>query len=103
MELDGIWNLHWNTERVIVFQKVVMQHVCMVSGSRNIFDWIESRLELWNKGVYDELVQDYYRAGVIFLGNNSETQTQEQRHCTFKTFFYARNCVKTLVIFEIRR
>ena len=62
LDLDGIHNQHWNAERVIVFHTVILQRVHMVSGAGNIRDHITSRLNLWNKGVYDELVQDSYYA-----------------------------------------
>ena len=83
MELDGIRNRRWNTERVIVFQMVIFQRVRLVSGAGNLCDCITSCLELWNKGAYDELVQDSYGTVEPFLGNKCGTQIQEQSHCTF--------------------
>ena len=83
VEINRIRNQHWNAEIVIIFHTVVLQRVCLVSGSRNTRDWISSHIALLNKGVYDKLVQDSYRAEGEFLGNNRGNQTQEQRHCTF--------------------
>ena len=60
--LNIIRNRHWNAERVIVFQTIIFHGFSQVYGSRNICDRIDSRLDLWNKGAYDELVQDSYRA-----------------------------------------
>ena len=57
-EIDGIRNHHWDTERVIIFQTVILKNISQVSGSRNICDQIYSRLDLCNKSAYDELVQD---------------------------------------------
>ena len=82
-EIDGIRNHHWDTERVIIFQTVILKNISQVSGSRNICDQIYSRLDLCNKSAYDELVNDYYRATEEALGNKRVTITQEKRHCTF--------------------
>ena len=76
MDLDGINNRQWNAERVIVFQTVVLQRVCLVSGSKNLLEQIFSHLDLWSRGTFGELVQDLYRAREEFLGNNRGTQTQ---------------------------
>ena len=98
VELDGIWNCQWNVERVIVSQTVIFQRVSGLSGSRNIHDRIDSQLVLWNKGSYDKLVQDPQRAEVEALGNKCGTQTQEQRHITFQTFFLKRNFANPFVL-----
>ena len=52
VEIDRVWNRHWNAERV-VFQMVILQKVCLVSGASNIRDWINSRLNLCNRGAYN--------------------------------------------------
>ena len=49
VELDGIWNFHWNMERVIFFRRVILKRVSQVSGSRNIRERIDSHPNLWNK------------------------------------------------------
>ena len=60
--LDGIWICHWNMERVIFFQTGFLQCIHLVYVSINICDRLFLHLDLWNKGSYDELVQDSYRA-----------------------------------------
>ena len=60
-----------------------MQRFRLVYGARNIFDRINSRLNLWNKGAYNELVQDYYSVVEACLGDKCETQIQEKRHSTY--------------------
>ena len=47
-------------------------------GARNIRDRIDSRLELWEKGAYNELVHDSHRAEEEALDNKRGAQTQEQ-------------------------
>ena len=71
---------------MIIFQTVTLQRVNGVYGSRNIHDRIDSELELWNKGSYDELVHDSHRSEEEYLGNEHGDQTQEQRKI-FKPYF----------------
>ena len=66
MELDVILNGHWNVERVIVFQTVILQCVCLVRDARNICERITSCLDLCNEGAYDELLQDSYSTTAFF-------------------------------------
>ena len=83
MELDRIQNRQWNADRVIIFQTVFLQHFFGVSRSINIRDRIDSRLDLWKKGSYDDLVQDSHRAAEKALGNICGNQTQDQYQFTF--------------------
>ena len=46
---------------MVIFQTVPLQRVKGVYGAINIRDRIDSRLELREKGAYNELVQDYHR------------------------------------------
>ena len=48
------------------------------SQAKNICDRITSRIELWNKGAYDELIQDSYGETVASLGKSRRTQNQKQ-------------------------
>ena len=52
-DLEGIWSVWF-------FQKVILQHVPLVTGARNIRDRIDDQIDLWNSGSFDELVCDYY-------------------------------------------
>ena len=90
VEINGIWNWHWNAERVIVFQTVILQRVRLVSVAINIRNQIPSLIDLWNRGAYDELVQDSYIEAVYVLGNNYGTQTQEKHHSTFSNLAMCR-------------
>ena len=82
VKIEEIWNRHWNAERVTVFQTVILKRICLVSITRNICGCITSSLDLWNRGDYGELVQDYYRVSGEILANIHGTQTQDKRHCT---------------------
>ena len=66
LELNIIQYKGWNAEIVSIFQTVILQHVCLVSSARNIRDRITERLNLWNKGAYNELVQDSYGSAADF-------------------------------------
>ena len=88
VELDIIWNRQWNAGMVIIFHLTVLQRVSGVSQSINIRDRIYSRLDLWKKGAYKELVQYYNGVDGEVLGNNRLTQTQEQRHCTLSNLVF---------------
>ena len=72
MELDGIHNQKWNADRVIVFQTFILQRDRLIYISRNICDQILSRLEQWNKGAYEKLVQDSYGAVAAYLGKTRD-------------------------------
>ena len=75
VELDRIRNLYCNVYRLIIFQTIVLQRARLVLGSISICDRISSRLDLWNKGDFEDLVQDSYRSVEVFLGNNRGNQT----------------------------
>ena len=54
---------------MIVFQTVVFQCISQLSILTNICDQIDSRIDLWNKGAYSELVQASQRELEEALGN----------------------------------
>ena len=63
-----------------------MQRVHLVTGAKNICAQIDSRLESWNKGKFDELVGDSYAATKGYLGREHRNQSANQRHHKFSTF-----------------
>ena len=75
IELDRIWNCQWNAVRLIIFQTFLLQLVSGVSGLINIHGQIESRIDLWKKGAYCELVLDPHIAVEEALGNKRRNQT----------------------------
>ena len=83
VEFHVIWNLKWNTGRLINFQTVIFQRVRLVTGAKNVRGQINSHLDSWIKGNHNELVQDSYSAVSAYLGKSRGTQKREQHHCTF--------------------
>ena len=56
VEIDEIRNQQWNVKRAIIFKRIILQRVRLVSGARNIRDRNIPCLDLWNKGAYEDLV-----------------------------------------------
>ena len=84
----------------VIFQTVILQRVSGLSGARIIRDRIESQINLWNKGAYNELVKDSHRVAEEYLGNKRGTQTQDQWNCTFSNLVLKKgNCAKPFVLF----
>ena len=73
----------------------------MVSGAKHISDQITSRINLWNKGAYDELVQESHGVSAAYLGKARGNQNWEQRHCNFLNFILCGKLRETVwFIFE---
>ena len=87
VELDRIWNRHWNTERVIVFHMAILERVHLVSNARNICDCITSHLDLFKRGTNDNLVHYSYGAVEAFQGINAGPKTSCNVIVLFQTLF----------------
>ena len=83
VELDGFCARKWNTERVIVFQSVILQCVQGVNNSAQICKRILFWLNLWNCGAFDDLVKETHNSGMGYLGKYCGLQTAEERHRNF--------------------
>ena len=83
VELDGIRARKWNAKWVIIFQSVILQCVRLFTGAKNIRAIIEFRLNSWNHGAFEKLINDTYTAATGYLGRARGTQSEEQRHRTF--------------------
>ena len=57
VELDGVRARKWNTERVIIFQSIILQRTQGVNNSAQIRNRILFQLNLWNRGAFDNLVK----------------------------------------------
>ena len=83
VELDGVRARKLNTERVIVFQSVILQRAQGVNNSTQIQKRILFQLDLWNCGVFDELVKDTYNSAMVYPVKARGSQTAEERHIIF--------------------
>ena len=83
VELDGVRARKWNTERVIVFQSVILQYSQGVNNYAQTRKRILFQLDMWNRGLFDELLKDRYNSAMGYLVKDRGTQTMEERHRTF--------------------
>ena len=58
VEIMGVWQHRWNTERFIVFQMVTLQCARHVTNSCEIRRRIDQRLDAWEAGEHMMLVED---------------------------------------------
>ena len=79
-ELDGIRYRKWNAERKIVFQMVIFQRVCLVTGAKNIHARINNWLDLWNSKAFNKIVNNSYAAAAGYTGRHHSNQDAEKRH-----------------------
>jgi hypothetical protein len=56
--MDGILAGQWNSERLIVFQLVMLQRSGDVKQSKDVKRRMTKRLEAWSEGKFEMLVQD---------------------------------------------
>ena len=68
VELDGVRARKWNSERVIVFQSVILQCAQGVNNSTQIRKRILFQLNLWSRGVFGKLVKDTYNSAMGYTG-----------------------------------
>ena len=83
VKIDGVRARKWSVERVIVFQSVILQRAKGDKNSAKIRKRIFFRLDLWNRGAFDELVKDTYNSAMGYLVKSCGTQTMEERHQMF--------------------
>ena len=80
VEIDGVRDRKWKAERVIVFHSVTLQHAQGVNNSPQIRKRILFRLDLCNRGTFEELVKYTYNCAMGYPGKYRGTQTMEERH-----------------------
>ena len=79
-ELTGVLQRHCNTERFIIFQIVIFQHACHVTGSSEI-RWInDRRLYAGKAGEFELLAEDTTCTCAQYLSTSRREHTPE--HCT---------------------
>jgi hypothetical protein len=76
--LDGVQTRKWNAERFLLFQMVVMQRTRDVTRLRDIRKRIMLRMEDWEEGTFDMLVQTTERDMQSYLSTSQRGQTEEQ-------------------------
>jgi hypothetical protein len=82
-ELLGIKERKWNSEKFIVFSMVILQKSKQVTNSGDIKRRITNRLDSWENGKFDMLVQDTHRTAMAQLSKMRGQETEEQRGKTF--------------------
>ena len=87
VEIDGVCSQKWNADWVIVFQSVILQHAQGINNSAQIRKRILFQPDLWNRGVFDELVKDMYNSDMGYLGKHCGNKTTEESHQTFLNIF----------------
>ena len=68
-------------------QTVILQHVHLITGAKNIRALIDTKPELWNIGVFNKLVNNFYTTATGYLGRALGNQNAEQHHHTFLNLF----------------
>ena len=83
VEIVGVCVRKWNSERVIIFQSVILQHAQGVNNPPRIHKRVLFRLDFWNCGAFDIIVKDVYNLAMGYLIKPRGIQAEEQRHQTF--------------------
>ena len=68
-ELTGVWKRRWNEEMFIVFHMVNPQHVQHVTKFYEIRRRIDCRLDAWEAGEHEILVEDTAHTCAHYLSN----------------------------------
>ena len=98
LELRGIRDRRWNSERFIVFQTVTLQRARHVTASQDIRRRIEKRLNAWEAGRYTMLVEDTLRSSTQYLTAVRREESAEHRAKTFHGLVL-RGKLRTAVIY----
>ena len=98
-EIYGMQGQKWNAKRMIIFHMVILQHIWLVTGTKNICTQIYARLKLWNKSAFGELVCDSYAATKEYLGRDRGNQSAEHYHCVFFILVIQRKFHKAIIFF----
>ena len=83
-ELTGFWQHHWNTERVIFFQTVILQGSWLITKSCEIRRRVDRQLGVWEAGEHKILAEDTVRTCAQDLSNSRVgiPQSTERRYTT---------------------
>lgn len=75
--LRGALERKWNSERLVVFCSVVLQRERGISGAKAIRQRISQRMDLWEKGHWEALVEDTVRTNLRLRANSTENTDEE--------------------------
>ena len=76
-ELNGIRTRKWNSEKFLAFQNVILQRVRTVKRARDIRQRLTRRMDAWEQGKFQMLVEDTVRekeAALSFKRNHTTTE-----------------------------
>ncbi len=79
----GVQARKWNSEKLIVFQMVILQRTRGVTRARDIKKRIGKRLEAWEEGNFKMLVQTTEWDMKTYLSKMQGTTLNEQQRKTF--------------------
>ena len=83
VELKGVRDRLWNSERFIVFQTVILQQALHVTAYQAIRQSIGKRLDAWAEGKHSMLVEDTLQACGEYLTVTRREETAEHRAHTY--------------------
>ena len=66
-----------------IFQTYILQRVRLGTGVKNICAQINTQLDFWISGTFNELINDSYVAAKESLDISCGNQKTKQCHCTF--------------------
>ena len=102
VELDDIQAWKWNSERVIVFQSVILKRAQYVNNTKHICVRIHFRLDCCNCGVIEKLVKFKQEAATGFMGETRSIQSKDQRYRMFSNLFLKGKLRKAVIFFCAR-
>ena len=83
MEMQGVRDRQWNSERFIVFQTVILQRAHYVTASHAVRRQIKKRLDAWGAGKHTMLVGDTLRSCKEYLTSARREETAEHQAQTY--------------------
>ena len=78
VEFEGVMNQDWNSERLLVFQIVILQKTRRITDARSIKLKIKSRLLDWSLGKHQILVESTIADSRSFCSNRSSQKVPEE-------------------------
>ena len=85
-EVDLVAEKKTVSERLIVFQVLILQRDALVKKSSDVRRLIERRLHMWEEGLYDALLHDAERCDKACGRGNEERRRQQAKQHTERVF-----------------